>query len=247
MVRLIVFMLILFALMVATPMQAVHALPSVDIELDDELGATGTGLRLLLLLTVLAVAPAILVMMTSFTRTVVVLAFVRNALGTQQMPPNQVLLGLALFITVFVMMPVWQPIYADAWIPLQEGTIGWEEAYARAEDPLRDFMLEHTRGRDLQLFLGFSQEAPPETPEEVPLYALVPAFAISELKTAFQMGFVIFLPFIVIDMVVASTLMAMGMLMLPPMMISLPFKVLLFIMVDGWHLIIQSLLDGLMT
>ncbi len=223
------------------------SLPDVNVRWEDgeDALATGTGVRLFLLLTVLAVAPALLVMVTSFTRIVIVLAFVRTALATQQMPPNQVLIGLAVFMTFFVMAPVWGPVYEDVWIPFQDGDIGFEEAYEEASDPFRDFMMGFTRERDLELFLGFSGADQPDEPEDVPLYALVPAFAISEMKTAFQMGFVIFLPFIVIDMVVASTLMSMGMLMLPPMMISLPFKILLFVLVDGWHLIIQSLLEGL--
>ncbi len=223
------------------------ALPSVNIDFDgdEDPEALGTGVRLLIILTVLAVAPALLVMATSFTRVIVVLSFIRHGLATRQMPPNQVLIGLALFITFFVMAPVWQTVYAEAWVPLQEEELETEQAYAAAVEPVRDFMLDYTRENDLQLFINFSGADQPETPEDVPIYALVPAFAISELKTAFQMGFIIFLPFIVIDMVVASTLMSMGMLMLPPMMISLPFKILLFVMVDGWHLVIRSLLEGL--
>ncbi len=237
----------MMALLPSAARAAPFALPGVNIKLEDggEEQLTGTGLRLFLLLTILAVAPAILIMVTSFTRIVVVLSFVRTALATQQMPPNQVLIGLAVFMTFFVMAPVWGPVYSDVWIPFQAGEITFEEAYGEAVDPFRDFMMTYTRERDLELFLGFAEVEPPESPDDVPLFALVPAFAISELKTAFQMGFVIFLPFIVIDMVVASTLMSMGMLMLPPMMISLPFKILLFVLVDGWHLIIQSLLDGL--
>lgn len=238
-----VLLITLFIIFMASP---AGALPTIDVETDgDELGTLGTGMRLLLILTVLAVAPAILLMVTSFTRVVIVLSFVRNALATQQMPPNQVLVGLALFITVFVMSPVWTQVYQDVWVPLQEGQIVMEVAYERASVPIRDFMMQYTRERDLELFLSFAGEELPESPEDVSLYTLVPAFAISELKTAFQMGFIIFLPFIVIDMVVASTLMSMGMLMLPPMMISLPFKVLLFVMVDGWHLVMKSLLEGL--
>ncbi len=226
---------------------AESALPSIDIEFEDgeDPEALGSGVRLLLILTVLAVAPALLIMVTSFTRIVVVLSFVRHGLATRQMPPNQVLIGLALFITLFVMAPVWQQVYAEAWIPLQEGEAEFDEAYSDAVVPVRDFMLSYTREEDLQLFINFAGVQQPREPDDVAMYVLVPAFVISELKTAFQMGFVIFLPFIVIDMVVASTLMSMGMLMLPPMMISLPFKVLLFVMVDGWHLVIKSLLEGL--
>ncbi len=221
--------------------------PLFNFELNEgeEVPALGTGVRLLLLLTVLAVAPAVLLMITCFTRIVIVLGFVRNALATQQMPPNQVLLGLALFMTIFVMAPVWGEVYEEAWVPLQEGEIAMDAAYANAAAPVSDFMLQYTRERDLELFLEFAGEDRPDSPDDVPLYTLIPAFATSELKTAFQMGFIVFLPFIVIDMVVASTLMSMGMLMLPPMMISLPFKILLFVMVDGWHLVMQSLLEGL--
>ncbi len=223
------------------------ALPGINVDIGsaEDAEATGTGVRLLLLLTVLAVAPALLIMLTSFTRIVIVLSFVRTALATQQMPPNQVLIGLAVFMTIFVMAPVWGPVYSDAWIPFRDGELSIEEAYETATEPFHDFMLQFTRERDLDLFLEFSGAERPAEPEDIPKYALVPAFAISEMKTAFQMGFVIFLPFIVIDMVVASTLMSMGMLMLPPMMISLPFKILLFVMVDGWHLVIKSLLEGL--
>jgi len=221
-------------------------IPGIDVELDeDNPEALGTGFQLLLILTVLAVAPAILLMVTCFTRIVIVLGFVRNALATRQMPPNQVLIGLALFMTIFVMAPVWGQVYEEAWVPLQDNEITLDEAYTSAAEPISNFMLQYTREQDLELFLGFAGTDQPDTPEDVPLHVLIPAFATSELKTAFQMGFIVFLPFIVIDMVVASTLMAMGMLMLPPMMISLPFKVLLFVMVDGWHLVMKSLLEGL--
>lgn len=237
-------LVILSVILLASP---AGAQPTINTQIDSEdgLGTLGTGVQLLLVLTVLAVAPAILLMVTSFTRVVIVLSFVRNALATQQMPPNQVLIGLALFITFFVMSPVWGQVYTDAWVPLQEGDIAMEVAYERASVPVREFMLQYTRERDLELFLGFAGEDLPESPEDVAMVSLVPAFVISELKTAFQMGFIVFLPFIVIDMVVASTLMSMGMLMLPPMMISLPFKILLFVMVDGWHLVMKSLLEGL--
>lgn len=221
-------------------------LPSVTIEFaeSEEPAAWSTAMRLLLLLTVLSLAPAVLVMMTSFTRIVIVLSFVRHALATQQMPPNQVLIGLALFLTFFVMAPVWQVAYDEAWLPFQAGEIDQAAAFAAAAEPVREFMFAQTRERDLALFLDYAGTAPPNDPSEVPLYALIPAFAVSELKTAFQMGFMIFVPFIVIDMIVASTLMSMGMLMVPPMMISLPFKILLFILVDGWNLVVRSLLES---
>ncbi|WP_377892019.1 flagellar type III secretion system pore protein FliP [Alkalihalobacillus sp. R86527] len=198
--------------------------------------------QIVLLLTVLSIAPAILVLMTCFTRIVVVLSFVRSALATQSMPPNQVLIGLALFLTFFVMSPVLSEINAEALQPYMNEEIGQEEALDAAEMPIKEFMAEHTREKDLALFYKYAKLEKPESIEDVRLTALVPAFAISELKTAFQIGFVIFIPFLIIDMVVASTLMAMGMMMLPPVMISLPFKILLFVLVDGWYLVVESLL-----
>ena len=199
------------------------------------------SLQILLLLTVLTLAPAILILMTSFTRIIVVLSFVRNALATQQMPPNQVLIGLALFLTLFIMGPTWNKVNTDAVQPYLAGQITQTEAANRAAVPLKEFMLKQTRDKDLQLFVSLSQTPLPSKPLDLPLSVVVPAFTISELKTAFQIGFAVFIPFVVIDMVVASTLMSMGMLMLPPMMISLPFKILLFVMVDGWNLIVRSL------
>ncbi|MCS0542690.1 flagellar type III secretion system pore protein FliP, partial [Aeromonas veronii] len=202
-----------------------------------------TSVKLLLLLTVLSLGPSILILMTSFTRIIVVLSFVRTSLGTQQMPPNQVLIGLALFLTFFVMAPTLSEVNEQALTPLFNEEINLEEAYNRASLPFKEFMSVHTRQKDLELFLNYSGADRPETIEDIPLTALVPAFAISELKTAFQIGFMIFIPFLVIDMVVASILMSMGMMMLPPVMISLPFKILLFVLVDGWFLIVKSLLQ----
>lgn len=199
------------------------------------------SLQILAALTVLSLAPAVLVLMTSFTRIVVVLSFLRSALATGQTPPNQVLVGLALFLTLFVMAPVLRTAYRDAYVPFQQGRIGQAEALQLAEAPFKSFMLRQTRQQDLRLFLDLAGEKP-QRPEDVSLSALVPAFVVSELKTAFEIGFVLFLPFLVIDLVVASTLMSMGMLMLPPVLISLPFKVLLFVLVDGWHLLVRSLL-----
>ncbi|MGB9813180.1 MAG: flagellar type III secretion system pore protein FliP [Thermovenabulum sp.] len=206
---------------------------------------TATTLQLLVALTILSIAPSILIMMTSFIRVVIVLSFVRNGLGMQQVPPNQVLIGLALFITFFVMAPVFNDINNNAIIPYMNQQISTEEALKRAEKPLRDFMFKQTREKDLALFLHYAKlQKPVNTLDDVPTYVLIPSFIISELKTAFQMGFIIFLPFLVIDMIVASALMSMGMLMLPPIMISLPFKILLFVMVDGWDLVIRSLITG---
>ncbi len=206
-----------------------------------DLGQGGTAVQLLLLLTVLSLAPAILVLMTSFTRIVVVLSFVRNALGTQQLPPTQVIIGLSLFLTFFVMMPTFSEVNANALQPYMKNEITKEQALGKAEQPLRTFMFKQTREKDLALFVNLSKIVKPKTYSDIPTYVLIPAFVISELKTAFQMGFAIFIPFVIIDMIVSSTLMSMGMMMLPPMMISLPFKILLFVLVDGWSLVVQSL------
>lgn len=206
--------------------------------------AISTSVKLLLLLTVLSLAPSILILMTSFTRIVIILSFVRTSLATQQMPPNQVLIGLALFLTFFIMAPTFSEVYSEALQPLFDEEVTLDEAYENASVPMKEFMAKHTRQKDLALFLGYAQIETPETIEEIPMTALIPAFAISELKTAFQMGFMIFVPFLIVDMAVASVLMSMGMMMLPPVMISLPFKILLFVLVDGWYLITHSILDG---
>ena len=203
-----------------------------------------TSVKMFLLLTVLTIAPSILILMTSFTRIIIVLSFVRTSLATQQMPPNQVLIGLALFLTFFIMAPVFSEVNDQALTPLFNEEINLEEAYERASLPFKEFMSKHTRQKDLALFLNYSGSERPTSVADIPLTALVPAYAISELKTAFQIGFMIFIPFLVIDMVVASVLMSMGMLMLPPVMISLPFKILLFVLVDGWYLIVKSLLQS---
>jgi flagellar biosynthetic protein FliP len=182
--------------------------------------------------------------MTCFTRIIIVLSFVRTSLATQQMPPNQILIGIALFLTFFIMAPTFSEVNEQALTPLFNEEIQLEEAYERAALPFKEFMSKHTRQKDLALFLNYAGIESPESVEDIPLTALVPAFAISEIKTAFQIGFMIFIPFLVIDMVVASILMSMGMMMLPPVMISLPFKILLFVLVDGWYLIIKSLLQS---
>ena len=211
---------------------------------DSDPSNVSTSVKLVLLLTVLSLAPSILILMTSFTRIVIVLSFTRTALATQQMPPNQVIVGLALFLTFFIMAPTFSEVNEVALQPLFDEEIGLEEAYDRAALPFKEFMAEHTRQKDLELFLNYNQADTPASVEDIPLTMLVPAYALSEIKTAFQMGFMIFIPFLVIDMVVASVLMSMGMMMLPPVMISLPFKILLFILVDGWYLIIKSLLQS---
>ncbi len=203
-----------------------------------------TPFELLLFLTLLSILPAILVMVTSFTRIIVVLSFLRQALGTPSVPPTQVLIGLALFITFFVMSPVLDRIYADAYQPYSRKEIGAEEALNKASVPLKEFMLRQTKEKELAFFLRMSKLENPAKPMDLPLRVVVPAFAIGELKRAFEIGFLIFLPFLVIDMVVASILLSMGMMMLPPIMVSLPFKLLLFVLVDGWQLLIGSLIGG---
>lgn len=206
--------------------------------------SVSTSVKLFLLLTVLSLAPSILILLTSFTRIIIVLSFVRTALATQQMPPNQVLVGLSLFLTFFIMTPVLTEVNQEALQPLFNDEINLETAYERAATPFKDFMSKHTRQKDLELFLNYAEVDRPETIQDIPMTAMVPAFALSEMKTAFQIGFMIFIPFLVIDMVVASILMSMGMMMLPPVMISLPFKILLFVLVDGWYLVVQSLLQS---
>ncbi|PFI65418.1 flagellar biosynthetic protein FliP [Priestia megaterium] len=201
-----------------------------------------TSVQLLLLLTVFSVAPGILIMMTCFTRIVIVLSFVRTSLGTQQMPPNQILVGLSLFLTFFIMAPTFSQVNEQALQPFLKEKITLNQAYEKAAEPMKEFMSAHTRQKDLALFLEYADIDRPSSVQDIPLTALVPAYAISELKTAFQIGFMIFIPFLIIDMIIASVLMSMGMMMLPPVMISLPFKILLFVLVDGWNLVVKSLL-----
>ena len=199
------------------------------------------SLQLLLLITVLSLAPALIVMVTSFTRLAVVFSFLRHALGTQSMPPNQILIALSLFLTVFIMAPVWQEIQEKAVKPYINQQMAGEEAVKKGLEPLRAFMLRQTREKDLSLFITITKAAKPKTPQDISIAALIPAFMISELRTSFEIGFLLFLPFLIIDMVVASILLSMGMMMLPPVMISLVFKILLFVLVDGWNLVVGSL------
>ena len=196
----------------------------------------------LVLLTILTLAPAILIMTTSFARIIIVLSFLRQAMGTQQTPPTQILIGLALFLTMFVMGPVWSEINEGALKPYMEEELGQFEALKLAEIPIKRFMLNHTREKDLSLFVNLSEDKNPQSEEDVSIQTVVPAFIISELKTAFQIGFLIYIPFLILDMVVASILLSMGMMMLPPVLISLPFKLMLFVMVDGWYLTVGSLM-----
>ena len=201
-------------------------------------------LQVMGVLTIVTLAPAILLMTTSFVRIVVVIGFLRNALSTQNVPPNQVVIALSLFLTFYIMSPYWSQANENGLQPYLAGQITQEEALKNVVDPMREFMFKQTREADLALFVNLSDAPRPDTQDDVSTFTLIPAFIISELKTGFQLGFMIYVPFIVIDMIVASTLMSMGMMMLPPVMISLPFKILLFVMVDGWHLLIQSLVTS---
>lgn len=199
------------------------------------------SVKLLVILTILSLLPSILIMMTSFTRIIVVLSFLRNAMGTQQAPPNQVMVGLALFLTMFIMMPVFTEVNTVALQPFTDGTVGIEEALNKGSDVMKEFMISQTYDKDLALFAGMAKLEEPDNLTDLPITVVTPAFMISELKKAFEMGFMLYIPFLVIDMVVASTLMGMGMMMLPPVMISLPFKILLFLLIDGWNLLADVL------
>lgn len=214
---------------------------NINIDLGDDREGMSKAIKILLTLTVLSVAPAFLIMMTSFTRVIIVLGFVRRALGTNTLPPNQAVLGLALFLTMFIMAPTMETMYDYAYAPYIAEEISEDVALQRAEDTIRAFLAKHTRKNDLSMFINISGGERPNTIQDVPLTTLIPAFITSELKTAFQMGFILFLPFVIIDLVIAAVLMALGMMMLPPVMISLPFKILLFVLIDGWALITHSI------
>ncbi|MCJ8324703.1 MAG: flagellar type III secretion system pore protein FliP [Rhizobiales bacterium] len=214
------------------------------ISFTDGLGLTDQALQIIALITVLSLAPSILVMITSFTRIVIVLSLLRTAMGVQTSPPNSVIISLSLFLTAFIMAPVFETSYQVGIKPLTEGTMELEEAYEKAIVPFKIFMAANVRDKDLELFLNIAKEEVPENPEDISTVTLIPAFMISELRRAFEIGFLIFIPFIVIDMVVASILMSMGMMMLPPVIISLPFKLIFFVLVDGWNLITGSLVQS---
>ncbi len=243
-------LLFLFALL-AVPSFAQTSTPTptseakLPVDLKQVAGGGTLPVQVVVLLTLLSFIPAILISMTCFTRLIVVFHFLRQALGTQEAPNNQVLLGLSLFLTMFVMAPVFNRINTEALQPMMAGEITQTEAITRALVPLRGYMLKHTRERDLELFLRLSESPRPRTAEDVPTSALIPAYMISELKTAFQIGVVIFIPFLVIDMAVSSVLLSMGMMQLPPVIVSMPLKLLLFVMVDGWYLIVGSLVRSL--
>ena len=238
---------ILFMLLLCSKMSvAQQVIPKVTISVDkaskpDDVAVT---LQIIALLTILTLAPAILITMTSFTRIIVVLNFLRQASGTQTMPPNQLIIGLSLFLTFYVMAPVFNHINDRALQPYLKEQITQKQAMSEAVKPLKKFMLNQTRHKDIALFLKLGKFKKPKNSSEIPLQALIPAFIISELRIAFQIGFVLYLPFLMIDMIVASVLMSMGMMMLPPIMISLPFKILLFVLVDGWYLVVESIISG---
>lgn len=241
-----VILLIFFAVFMFTREAAAQPLPAIDLNIrpSDSPDQVVDSVKLLILLTLLSLAPAFLVMMTSFTRIIIVLSLMRSALGIHQAPANQIIVGLALFLTIFIMAPVYNQVNEQAIQPYMQNRISQQEAQELGAEPLREFMLRQTREKDLGLFINLAKIEKPERPEDVPLHIVIPSFIISELKTAFEIGFLLFVPFLVIDMAVASILMSMGMFMLPPVMISLPFKLLLFVMVDGWHLVVKSLMES---
>lgn len=238
--------LVAVLLLAATVAAQDLGIPKISVTLDraQKPGEVAVSLQILLFLTLLSLAPAFVIMVTSFTRIVVILSFLRHALGTQQAPPTQILIGLALFLTVFIMSPVWNDINRDALQPYMRGELPQREAFGKAVDPLREFMFRQTREKDLALFVSLAKMEKPESRAQVPTHVLIPAFVISELRIAFQIGFLLYVPFLLLDLVISSLLMSMGMLMLPPAMISLPFKLLLFVMVDGWNLIVGSIVAG---
>ncbi|KAA3615474.1 MAG: flagellar biosynthetic protein FliP [Calditrichaeota bacterium] len=245
--RTLFFILILFLIFLALPGESfAQTVPKVSINIDnaDKPRDVAVALEILFLFTILTLAPSFIIMMTSFTRIVVVLHFVRQAMGIQQMPPNQILLGLSLFLTFFVMQPVFNDVYQNAFQPYVEEQISSKVAIDRGLTPLREFMLSQTREKDLALFVKLSKAERPKNATDISTLVLVPSFIISEMRRAFQIGFLLYVPFLMIDMIVASILMSMGMMMLPPMMISLPFKLLLFVLVDGWYLLIGSIVEG---
>ena len=239
-------LLVLGVLLLTHPAGAQTALPKITIGVDqakspEDLAVT---IQVLLMFTILALAPSIVVMMTSFTRIIIVLHFLRQAMATQSVPPNQVVIGLALFLTFFIMSPTINRIYEESWLPLQKQEINTTVALDKAGNEIKKFMLAQTREKDLALFVSMTDLKKPQTAQDLPLRVVIPGFIISELRIGFQIGFLLYLPFLIIDMVIASVLMSMGMLMLPPIMVSLPFKLLLFVLVDGWYLMIQSVVQS---
>ncbi len=243
--------LILIVVLASIPNMAMAQTPgtqlpllSVDVDPNADSGKMGVVMQIFLLLTVLSLAPSILVMVTSFTRIAIVLSLLRQAIGSNQLPPNQIIIGLSLFLTFFIMAPVWQNVHQEAVKPYLANEISSQDALEKAMAPVRKFMTRQTREKDLALMVNVAKLERPKNIEEVPFHVLVPSFIISELKTAFQIGFMLYVPFLIIDMVVASVLLSMGMMMLPPVMVSLPFKLMIFVLTDGWYLIVGSLVKS---
>ena len=241
----IVIMLLLVLAVQTQAQQAQQAIPFPKIHLDvgtaKDGGDVSVTLQILLMMTILSLAPSIVIMTTSYLRIIIVFHFLKSALGTQQMPPSQLLAGVALFLTFFVMAPTWNKVNDEALKPLMDNKLTTQQAYDKGIEPIRQFMFKNVRDEDLELFIGLSNQARPKNRNEVATYILIPSFVLSELRAGFIMGFFLFIPFIMVDMIISSILMSMGMMMMPPMMISLPFKILLFILVDGWNLIVASL------
>ena len=250
--RILVVFIAFFALLVAILPEVVHA-QSLTLDLGgSEVESTGESVagrivQLVALLTVLSLAPSILMMMTSFTRIVIVLSFLRTAMGTQQTPPNTVLISLAMFMTFFIMAPVFSQAYQDGVAPLVNGEITEQQAFDRTVEPFRTFMLSNVREKDLELFVRIHDDPELESLDDTPIHVIIPAFMITELRRAFEIGFMLFLPFLVIDLVTAAILMSMGMMMLPPVLIALPFKIVFFVLVDGWYLVVGSLMESFQT
>ncbi len=245
------FIILGLIIVLSTPGQAAAAPPdpagnllSIDMAKGENPGKVSVTLQIFLLLTVLSLAPSILIMVTCFTRIAIVLSLLRQAIGSNQLPPNQIIIGLALFLTFFVMTPVWQKVNEDALKPYLDNKLTTTEALKSAEAPIRAFMFKQTREKDLSLMVEIAKLPRPKNTEEIPTTVLIPSFIISELKTAFQIGFMLYIPFLIIDMVVASVLLSMGMMMLPPVMVSLPFKLMIFVLTDGWYLIVGSLVKS---
>ena len=229
-----------------TASQARPSFFNLNLDQESDTGRVSVVLEIFFLLTVLSLAPAILIMLTSFTRIVIVLSVLRQAIGTNQMPPNQIIIGLSLFLTFFIMTPVWQTANQEALQPYLAGKMDHFEALEKASRPLRGFMVKHIREKDLGLLISIAKMDKPKNIDQVPMSVIIPSFIIGELKTAFQIGFLLYVPFLIVDMVVASVLLSMGMMMLPPVMVSLPFKLMLFVLADGWHLIVGSMVQGFM-
>jgi flagellar biosynthesis protein FliP len=243
-ILLIILSLMVPCLCAAETSAVTSPLLSIDLNSSKDAGQLTVVLQIFILLTILSLAPAILIMLTSFTRIVIVLSILRQALGTQQTPPNQVIIGLSLFLTLFIMTPVWSNIHENAVKPFMNKEINQTVAFERAVVPIRKFMAKQTREKDIAMLVEISKIGKPKNIDDIPMTVLIPSFVISELKTAFQMGFLLYVPFLILDVVISSILLSMGMMMLPPIMISLPFKLMLFVLADGWHLIIGSIVKS---